>query len=68
MLKQGAESLPDMRDRVVLLLLMVLFLLLGVAWGVEVTAELKSRSTPSARQVAPLDTTAAIPQAGEQKR
>lgn len=67
MLKQGAEAL-DMMDRVVLLLLMVLFLLLGVAWGVEVIAELKGRSTPSARELAPLVTAGAIPHAGEQQR
>ena len=68
MLRQGTEALPDAKDRVVLLLLMVLFLLLGVAWGVAVSAELKGRSTSFTRGAAPMETTAAIAQARGQKR
>ena len=44
MLQQCSEVLPEVKDRLILLLLMALFLLLGVAWGVAVTAELKSDS------------------------
>ena len=68
MLKQCAKVLPDVKDRVLSLLLMVLFLLLGVAWGVAVTAELKSRSTSLSGRVAPSDTSAAIPPTGGQER
>ena len=68
MLKQGAEALPAVKDRVLSLLLMLLFLLLGIAWGVSVSAELKSRSTSLSGRIAPFETTAAIPSTGEQKR
>ena len=68
MFEQGAEVLPEVKDRVISLLLMVLFLLLGVAWGMAVTAELRSRSTSFTRGAAPLETTAAIAQPRGQKR
>ena len=68
MFKQGAEASPEGKDRAVSLLLMVFFLLLGVAWGMTVTAELKSRSTSVSRRVARADTSAAIPQTGGQER
>jgi hypothetical protein len=49
MLEQVAEVLPEVKDRVISLLLMVLFLLLGVAWGVALTAELKCGSSALTR-------------------
>ena len=65
MLEHGAEVLPEVKDRVISLLLMVFFLLLGVAWGVAVTAELESRSTSSSRGVPPRETPAAIQTRGQ---
>ncbi|HWC15994.1 MAG TPA: hypothetical protein VG498_03240, partial [Terriglobales bacterium] len=61
MLDQPADQLPEVKDRLTLLLLMGLFLLLGVAWGVAVAAELKGSSTSFSRRSAPVDITAAVP-------
>jgi hypothetical protein len=47
---------------------MVLFLLLGVAWGVALTAELKCGSSSLTRGALPLDATAAMPQTEGQQR
>lgn len=68
MLGQVAEVLPEVKDRAISLLLMVLFLLLGVAWGVALTAELKSDSMSLTKGAAPLEKTAAMPQTGRQQR
>lgn len=68
MLEQVAEVLPELKDRVISLLLMVLFLLLGVAWGVALTAELKCGSSSLTRGALPLDATAAMPQTEGQQR
>ena len=45
MLEQPTRVSPEVKDRLISLLLMVLFLILGVAWGMAVAEELKSGST-----------------------